>query len=239
MKKAIKPFVWTVEILRKKFGGNIPLTQMDKAIWTVSLPLLLWGVTETDALKTAESWMITATERGIKAWTDLDNAPNMNPAAIAITSAHESDLPFSAELIEHAIFATHGDDISRLADAVTRCPAVHKRFEADSTDFWKRLAKYVGQKRAGPAWVNNQPAWVQFAVKNWMRGSDLPPTYPPVCLWADSAIQTVFADAPREANGIRVYLKRACKLHRPEGFAFRLCNDKWVKCKRKHSKGVT
>lgn len=204
-----------------------------KALNVILSPLLRWGVSKREARKAAISWMATSVERDRKSWTNRKRAPNINHVGLVRTAMNGGDLKeFSVEILEDAIFAVFRDDIKGLADAVQGCSPVHKRFEDDPIAFWTRLAEYARQRRAGSEWEKGQPAWVSFAVRNWMGGREWPAIYPPVCLWADSAIQSICKDAPEESNSIRKKLMRDCKLYRPKGIAYRRHNDKWKICKR-------
>jgi len=204
-----------------------------KALNVILSPLLFWGVTKREARQTATAWMATSVERTKKRWTSRKRAPNVNPVGILRTVMNGGDLKeYSVEILEDAIFAVFRDDIKNLAAAVQGCPPVYKRFEDDSTAFWMRLAEYTRQRRAGIEWVNRQPAWVLYAVKNWLGGRELLASYPPVCLWADSAIQSICQDAPEETNSIRKKLIRDCKLYRPKGIAYHFHKGKWSRCAR-------
>ena len=218
---------------------------IDRTIGALSLPLLLWGVNEDEALKTTTSWMEVATARGKRKWTEIESVPIADPEGIvemAIAVDADSQFPeklkanltCTPEITEQAIFAVHRNDIIGLAEAVKGCRAVHARFEADPAGFWKRLAKYAGQKNAGCGWEQNQHKWVLAAVEYWIVAPALPDckNSPPMCLWADSAFKIFFDMVPEDSNSIRKILKKNIGLYRPKGSAFQFCGNKWVRCPR-------
>jgi len=224
---------------------------IDQTIGSLSLPLLMWGVKEDEALKTTISWMEVATQRGKRKWTDIESAPIADPEGIlemAIAVDADSQLPkklkrkltYTAEIIEQAIFAVYRSDIIGLAEAVKGFPAVMKRFNADPPAFWKRLAEYAGQTLSGSTWEQSQHEWVRSAVKYWIAAPASPDckNSPPMCLWADSVYKIFFDRVPEESNSIRKILKNH-GLYRPEGIAFRICENKWKLCSRIHRRGVT
>jgi|GEM_PF-6290289 len=219
---------------------------IDKTVGCLSLPLLLWGVKEDEALKTTISWMEVATQRGKRKWTDNESAPIADPEGIvemAIAVDADSQLPeklkanltYPPEITEQAIFAVHRNDIIGLAKAVKDCRAVHARFVGDPAGFWKRLAKYAGQKSTGSEWEQNQHKWVRSAVMYWIVAPRWPDcqSSPPMCLWADSVYKVFFDNVPEDSNSIRKILKNH-GLYRPEGIAYRIRGNKWVRCRRAH-----
>jgi len=224
---------------------------IDQTIGSLSLPLLMWGVKEDEALITTIIWMEVATQRGKWKWTDIESAPIADPEGIVkmaiAVDAHsqfpkklKKKLTYSAEITEQAIFAVYQNDIIGLAEAVQGCHAVHARFMADPAAFWKRLAEYTGRKCAGIQWEQNQHQWVRSAVKYWIVSPAWPKckNSPPMCLWADSAFKVFFDGVPNLGNSIRKTLENI-GLYRPEGIAFRICGNEWELCSRIHRRGVT
>ena len=157
---------------------------IENSIWTISLPLMGWGVAEAEARKATLSCMKSQIERGGREWTNIRPAPNVNPEDIVLATWQLDCSEFSPDIIEHAIFACFLDDITGMAEAVTHCPEISKRFQCDPVAFWGRLSSYARQKSAGARWLLGEPSWVRFAVKYWIKepahaGIKLAP---PVCL---------------------------------------------------------
>ena len=218
----------------------------DRAIGAMSFPLEQWGVKEDEVLRTVISWTEVATIYGKRRWSGLKNTPNADPrgivrSAIAVDAGLQlpkklrTVLTYSAEITEQAIFAVYRSDIVGLAEAVKGCRAVHARFEADPIAFWKRLAKYAEQKTYGSMWEQKQHEWVRSAIKYWIVAPRRPDCQnsPPMCLWADSVYSVFFDNVPEDSNSVRKILKNH-GLYRPEGIAYRIRGNKWVRCRRAH-----
>lgn len=202
---------------------------IDKAVGVMGLTLSAWGVPSDEGHKTVTAWSQIAKERGIKEWTHVEDAPALR--AEDILRASQLGRNFPPKILEDAVFAVSYSSPALLAEFIEVLPVIQDRFKSNPSEFWQRLAAYLHQKRGGIGWIDTQHNWLIFAVEYWIRTHGLPNGTPPVCLWTDSAIRTIFDDAPEKKGTIRVTFADL-NLYRPSGFAFRFAGGEWVRCRR-------
>lgn len=198
-----------------------------------------WGVSSEEATKTVERWIDASDKFDAKTWTNrsIKVLPPGGPENII--GCFLDDERFCApKIAEEALFALFWNDIDLLAKWVNRLPGIRNRFDQDPRGFWMRLGEYCGRKATGAGWLDHLPAWLAFAMENWIEtDTSKRKKFPPVCLWTRGSYQFFLKNVPK-ADALRKALENNC-LYRPYGVAYAFNGTVWNRISRERKRQGT
>lgn len=87
---------------------------------------------------------------------------------------------------------------------------MRRKYREDAAGFFLQLQGVLARKKCGLTALESTPLWARRCLYNWLRINDLTIglSAPPMCLWSDSAIRSVFHLEGQSDANIRKVIER-------------------------------